>query len=183
MQEEDKTLILRQLMSYGAIVGMVLIGNALMLNFMGINIILNQDATFLTNLQPLIIGFGVYFSMKHFSAKVVMQPLKFGKYSLYGLLTSLFFGLIYGLYLVVFIKYISPGTLSSLTQMITDQYKQVNVPQEIVNQVIPMVSQPIFLFFMFFTSVVFWGFIFTLMFAFLNLILPKPKNNQPNKNL
>lgn len=177
MEENDKLFTIRQLMVYGAFVGVVLILNAFLLQNMGINILFNTDERFITNLQPLIIGLGIYFSLKHFSYKILKERLKFGKFLLYGILIGIFFSFIYSFYLVIFIKYISPESINVLEEMMIKQNEtSFNFPEDALEQAIKIITQPVFLFFAFFFSTTFWAGVFSLMFGVFNLILPKPKN-------
>lgn len=177
MEENDKLFTLRQLMLYGAIIGVLLIFNAIMLSKMGINILFNTEERFITNLQPLIIGFGIYFSLRHFSYKIIKERLKFGKFLGFGIIIGAFFSLIYSFYLVVFVTKISPDTLQVFEQIMLDQNQTIfNLPEEAIDQAIKLMTNPIFLFITFLFSTTFWAAVFSLMFAVFNLIIPKPKN-------
>jgi len=176
MEENDKLFTFRQLMVYGAIIGVLLILNAFLLSSMGINILFNTEEKFISNLQPFIIGLGIYFALKHYSYKIMGEHLKFGKFLLYGIIIGSLFSFIYAFYLVIFVKYISPESIIIFEQMMIEQNETIfNFPEEAINQAINMITQPVFLFFTFFVSTVFWAGVFSLMFALFNLILPKPK--------
>lgn len=177
MEENDKLFTLKQLMLYGAIIGVLLILNAVMLSRMGINILFNTEESFITNLQPLIIGLGIYFSLKHFSYKIINERLKFGKFLGFGIIIGAFSSFIYSFYLVIFVTYISPDTIQIFKEMMLDQNQTIfNFPEEAIDQAIQMMTRPIFLFITFLFSTTFWAAVFSLMFAIFNLILPKPKN-------
>ncbi|MBN2663487.1 MAG: DUF4199 domain-containing protein [Bacteroidales bacterium] len=176
MEENEKLFTLKQLMLYGAIIGVLLILNALMLSRMGINILLNTEEKFITNLQPLIIGLGIYFSLKHYSYKIINERLKFGKFLGFGIIIGAFSSIIYSFYLVMFVTYISPDTLVIFKEMMIEQQTVFNFPEEALEQAVQMMTHPIFLFITFVLSTTFWSGVFSLMFAIFNLIIPKPKN-------
>ncbi len=175
MEKTDKAFVFRQLMTYGTIVGVLLVINSLFLSFAGINEFTNTEGSFLTNLKPLIIGLGIYFSLKHYSSKILGEQLKFGKFVLYGVVIGVFFSVIYSVYFVIFVKYIDTTTISALKDLIIKQYESMELPQNQISIAIDLMTKPIFLFFSYFISNIFMAAIFSVMFAVFNLILPKPK--------
>ena len=127
----DKGLIIRQLMTYGSIIATITIVYSLILYSTGNNeFIPKEDSDFLTNLRILIIGLGIFYSVKHLADKILQKKLTFGQFLSYGVLTGVFFGILDSAYFLIFTQYIAPSTLNNFFALITPQYNELGIPQE-----------------------------------------------------
>ncbi len=176
MTDNNKGLILRQLMTYGTIIGVLTILTSLISNFLGGDSF-SETNNGASSFMVFIMGFGIYFSLRHFSRKIINSNLSFGKYLAYGTIIGVFFSILYSAYLVVYIKFLNPETLTFFKDVLKEQYSGMGLPEAQSEFAINMASQPMFLFFSFFISYTFWTAFITLMFDIINLIIPKPKNN------
>lgn len=175
MENIDKKLILRQLMTYGTIIGVLLITNAIILHSFGINDFINTDQRFITNLKNIIMGLGIYFALRHLSLKIIKDKINFGKYILWGIIIAIFFAILYSIFFVIYTKSIAPQTIQILQKNIIEIYKQMNIQSQYIEIGLKMFKNPIFLFLSNLISTTLIATTYTLIFAILNLILPKPK--------
>ncbi len=166
----DKNLVLRQLMTYGAIVGTLLIVYAILMYVSGVNIfVANEDSSFLESLRPLIYGLGIFYSVRHLSLKVLNKDFSFKQFFVYGSLVGVFSSILTATYFTVFLLYISPGTLSIILEATTEMYAGLDVAFD-ADTMMNFMQQPILLFFIqLFGDIlfaVFYSFIFAILYSF-----------------
>lgn len=178
MDKTTKGLITRQLMTYGAIISVLVILNSYILHINGINEFTNREPSFMQNLRVLILGMGIFFSVKHISEKVLKITISFGQYLLFGTLIGLFFGVIDSFYFVVFIKYIEPNTLEAIIEFTSNQYAMFDFSAEEMTLMTDMMSKPVVLFFTNLFSDILISFIYTLFFAILHVAINSLKKRQ-----
>lgn len=171
MDKIERSLITRQLMTYGAIIAVLVVANSYILFLNGVNEYTNVQPTFFQNLRVFILGTGIFFSIKHLSEKILKIKVSFGKFLLYGLLIGLFFGIIDSFYFVIFAKYIDPSTLDSLIEITKEQYAKFQIPLNDLDLMAQMMNKPIVLFFTNIFSDIVLSFVYTLFFAALNMIM------------
>ncbi len=173
----DKNLIIRQLMTYGTIVGTLLIGYALLMYVSGINIFLaKEDSTFLESLRPLIYGLGIFYSVRHLSIKVLQKDFSFKQFLGYGILVGVFSSILTATYFTIFLLYISPETLSTILKTTTEMYADLNVAFD-ADMMLNFMQQPILLFFTQLLGdilfAVFYSFIFALLYSFTKKLIKR----------
>ncbi|MBN2893905.1 MAG: DUF4199 domain-containing protein [Bacteroidales bacterium] len=163
----DKGLITRQLMTYGAIIGIITTVYSLILFSSGINEFTpSPDAPFIAGLRPIIVGLGIYYSVRHLATKILKIRLKFGKFLLYGILIGLFFSIIDASYYVIFLKYISPSTLDKILETSSELYKSWNIPYD-AEMAKNIMSKPFVLFMVQLFGSTFQATVYSLIFAVL----------------
>ena len=171
MDKIERSLIIKQLMTYGAIISVLVIANSYILFLNGVNEYTNTQPTFFQNLRVFILGTGIFFSIKHFSEKILKERVSFGKFLLYGILIGLFFGIIDSFYFVIFVKFIEPSTLDSLIEITKEQYTKFQISGYDLDLMSQMMNKPIVLFFTNIFSDIMLSFVYTLFFAILNMIM------------
>ncbi len=171
MDREEKILITRQLMTYGAIISVLVIANSYILYLNGVNEYTNTQPSFFQNLRVFILGMGIFFAIKHLTEKILIRKISFGQYLLFGSLIGVFYGIIDSFYFVIFAKYIEPGTLQSLINISKEQYKMLQLPTNQLDMMVQMINKPIVLFFTNIFSDILITFFYTLFFAILYVIM------------
>jgi len=178
MDKTTKELITRQLMTYGAVIAVLVILNSYVLHMTGVNEFTNKEPSFFQNLRALILGMGIFFSVKHISEKVLNITISFGQYLLFGTMIGLFFGIIDSFYFVVFVKYIDPSTLTEIIEFTSEQYSMFDFSADEMSLMTNMMSKPFVLFFTNIFSDILISFIYTLFFAIIHIAINSLKKRQ-----
>lgn len=172
-QELDKQLIFRQLVTYSTIIAALVIANSLLIFFMGGNeFSTKQPDNSIPNLRILFIGLGIYFSMRHLSDKIIKIKLTFSKYIFYVFLIAIFFAIADSLYFSIYFKFLSPETITIMKDMMLEQYKQFNFSTDMKNEVVNLLTNPVFLFISQFLADLFTFFVYSLFFGLFYTLLP-----------
>lgn len=173
----DKGLITRQLMTYGAIIGVITIVYSLILYASGTNEFLsNENESFFATLRPIIVGLGIFYSVRHLGEKVLKQKISFGRFIFFGTAVGVFYAIINSAYMVVFLKYVSPSTLTSMLEATKEVYATWNLPID-SNLISEMIQKPIMIFMsQLFGDIMisaFYSLIFAILYTVMNNILHK----------
>ena len=175
MEKAEKNLIIRQITTYGTIIGFLLVLNSIFLYLQGINEFTNMQPSFLQNLRMFIIGGGIFFSIKHLTDKILQQRISFLQYLLFGVAVGLSFGIIDAFYFVIFVKYIDTSTIDTMLKFVIEQYSQLGVSSDTLALLQTSMHQPITQFFSFLFSDIIQTFIYSFFFGLFYIILPRPK--------
>ena len=179
MDNEQKKLIINQLIKYASIISVLVVLNSLFLYKKGINVYLNTEENLLFNLKILIVGLGLFYSMNHLSFRVLRKRLSFGQYLLYGSLLSVFYAVPMAIFFAVYIIKLAPETINSFKEALQQMQSQMPAiySQVQMTQIADVFyHSPIFLFFSGFLMEFVDMFFYTLLFGLFYIIFPKPKN-------
>lgn len=175
----DKGFIVRQLMTYGAIIGVITIIYSLILFATGTNEFIGENDSFTANLRVIIVGLGIFYSIRHYSDKILKERIKFWKFILYGTAIGFFFSIIDSAYFVVFANYIAPETIDKMMELAKPQYIQLGFSDTDLEMVTNVLKKPFTLFFTFLVQNTLLSAVYSILFAilytFMNSILPKKK--------
>ncbi len=175
MEKEEKSLIIRQITTYGTIIGALIIVNSIILFLQGINEFTNTNPSFFQNLRILIAGGGIFFSMRHLTDKILERRISFGQYLLFGLGIGLAFGIIDAFYFVIFVKYLDPSTIENMLKITAEQYTQLGFTEDQISVIETTMQQPVALFFSYLFADLLNAFIYAFFFGLFYIILPRPK--------
>ena len=176
--EIDKGTKIRQFMTYGAIIGTITIVYSLILYSTGINeFIVSEKESFISNLRVIIVGLGIFYSVRHFSEKILQSKISFFKFIFYGTTVGFFFSIIDASYFVIFTKYIAPSTIDLLYQGAETQYLAFGISNSDVDTALTLMKKPFSLFLIYLFSntalTAVYSILFAILYSFMNLILPK----------
>ena len=113
--------MLKNSMTHGAIISLVLVTYAIIIYLLDINLYNpNTKYKFLSYFSYIIIALGIYFSTKNYRNTQLEGYIKYGQSLGYGTLTGVFSSIVYSLYVIVFFKFIDPDILQYIFD-ITEQ--------------------------------------------------------------
>ncbi len=174
----EKGYITRQLMTYGAIIGILTTAYSLILFATGTNeFIPKQNESLLGNLRQFIIILGLIYSLKHLSDKVIKAKLTFSKYLLYGTGIGFFYSIIDSAYFVIFLNFLAPETLNFYIDSVNEIFKNSVLTADEISLIIQKLQKPFTLFISYLFSNTILIAVFSVFIAFINsltsAILPK----------
>ena len=180
--ELDRGTKIRQFMTYGAIIGTLTVIYSLILYATGTNeFIVNEKESFFANLRVVIVGLGIFYSVRHFSEKIINNKLSFIKFVLYGTTIGFFFSVIDASYFVVFTRYIAPSTVELLYQGAEAQYAAIGLSNTDFETALTIMKKPFSLFIVYLISntalTAVYSIMFAILYSLMNLILPKKQQN------
>jgi len=124
MEANEKQSVFKAALGYGAILGLVMIANNLLIYMMEIK----QTAFYAQWSPTLILISGIIFSTLHFRKEQGALGLKYGKAFLCSFFTASASGLIFALYYLLFLKYFDPGLLEQ-SMVVLENYLAENHPE------------------------------------------------------
>jgi len=173
MQENnDKGLIIRQLMTYGAILGSIMVVYSIIIHLTGRNgLIPDENTPMWANLRVVIVGLGIYYSVRHLADKILKQRLSFLKFVFFGICVGFFYSIIESCYFVIYINYISPQTKELMIQIAQKQLIEMNISNYDEEYIRQIMNRPIAVFFGYLFSGTFGATLYSLIFGLLYTLM------------
>ncbi len=157
---ENKNIIWRNSMNYGAILGLILI----LLSVIGY--ILNmQESSVLGVLNYVVMAILVFIGSKNLRDKHLGGYIKYGRALGSSFLIGLFGGILLSFYIYVFMKYIDPSILEQMKILTEQKLIDKGIPESQIDMSMKMISPGMIAFGTIF-SFSFWSFLLALIIAF-----------------
>ncbi len=148
-------------MNYGAILGSILVVLSL------IGYVFNlQNATILQILNYFALGMLLYYGTKVLRDKYQGGYITYGRSLASGFLISLFAGIIVSFFVLIYLKWIDPATMETIKMQSQKIMIEKGYPEEQIEMSLKYISPNIFAIGTIF-SFAFWGFVLSLIAAFL----------------
>ncbi len=158
---EKKNMLWQNSMNYGAILGGVLVVLSL------IGYVFNmQNATILQILNYSALGLLLYYGTKVLRDKYQEGYITYGRALASGFLISLFAGIIVSFFVLIYLKWLDPATMETIKMQSQKIMIEKGYPQEQIDMSLKYISPNIFAIGTIF-SFAFWGFVLSLIGAFL----------------
>lgn len=159
----EKNILLKTSMNYGAIVGLVMVIASFV--FYSIGILFSSSFQFLNYF--IIIG-GVYYSCRKYRDEILEGTISYGKALIYGTLVIFFSSIIYGFYTYLLYQ-LDPEMISNYLNIIKQALQERNMGQEQYDTMInfySMIISPLFLAFSEILGKTIQGFLFSLIISY-----------------
>jgi hypothetical protein len=159
--------MLKNTMTSGLILGIVLVVFSLIIFLMGINII--KPPFWASLLQYLIFIVGIVYGTKKFRDENLGGEISYSKAFSFGLLSCVFAAIIYGIYMIIHMNFIDTNYLSKFMSAMEEEYLKAGFSEEQTDMAMSMVGKmmksPIMMSFIMVISFAFMGTIFSLVTA------------------
>ncbi len=148
-------------MNYGAILGGILVIFSL-IGYM----FHTQNATIIQILNYLALGLLLYYGTKVLRDKYQDGYITYGRALASGFLISVFAGIIVSFFVLIYLKWLDPQTMETIKMQSQKIMLEKGYPQEQIDMSLKYISPNIFAIGTIF-SFAFWGFVLSLIAAFL----------------